>query len=170
MQELGTITGMEVAKNRDGKSDVRIARAILSDPEDVQSIELITPGGEDHVPEDRDILLVLKISEAYKLGLITDDQIEPDENLQPGEKEIYSKQSGVKLAKLKLNLQGELVLNDGTDFAVAFEKLRTEFNELQVKFNTHIHGGVAAGGQTSGVPTVLSTANIDNVKVEKVRL
>lgn len=165
--KLGTIKGSEIRKNRDSNSNSRILNAEISSREDVQTVELINGQGEDFNPEDEDVVLIISLGDAYKIGLLIDDGIEPDASILPGEKEFYSKSSGVKKAKLKLNKDSEVVLNDGVDFAVAFNKLKTEFNELQAKFNLHVH--LLAGVPTD--PTLqLSTANIDNTKIEKVRI
>lgn len=92
-------------------------------------------------------------------------------DLKEGEVILYSKYDN----SILLNEDGEVILNSGVDYAVAYEKLKTEFNELNNKFNDfvskynlHTHGSVPVP-----LPSELansSIANIDNTKVEKVRL
>ncbi len=90
-----------------------------------------------------------------------------------GELILYSRDSNGNIkSKVYLNQAGEIVFNDGTDFGVAFNRLKTEFDKLNSSFNSHTH--VYAPGPGSPVPTATalpqSTALIDNTKVEKVRL
>lgn len=81
---------------------------------------------------------------------------------------------------------GDVTINEGTDYAVAYNGLKKEFNELNDKFNTHIanynlHTHPVPFAQaisvvavpSSGVSTIQSTgsnADINTVKVDTVRL
>jgi phage baseplate assembly protein V len=95
--------------------------------------------------------------------------------LASGEVCVYSKFG----QKILLKANGETVFNDGTDYAVAFNDLKTAFDTLVSNFNSHIHAITVAGAVpaapptpvtgTSAVPTA-STASIDGAKVAKVRL
>ena len=105
--------------------------------------------------------------------------------IQKGETLVYSyDSSGILKAKLLFNASGELVLNDGTDYAIkynelktAFDQLKSDFNNLITAYNAHIHPvpGVLAGTVTvpssvtvsTGTP---STADMSSSKVAKVRL
>lgn len=108
-----------------------------------------------------------------------------DESIDEGETLIYSMlEDGTIKSKIYLNKSGEIVANDGTDYAVkynelktAFDKLKSDFNSLVSLYNAHIHAipGVMLGGPgTASSPTVStgspSTADMSNSKVEKVRL
>jgi len=167
---LGTIKGTEIRKNRDSKAPVRMLSAEISSPKDVQSVELVIPSGEDFSPEDDDIVIVLKISEAYKIGISSDDGIEPDETLDRGEKEIYAKSQGSRKAKIRLKLNDEIVMNDGADYAVLFDVLKAEIDKLKIYINTHVHKDVTPGAGSSGVPLVLSDLDISLAKAEKIRI
>jgi len=167
---LGTITGSEIKKNRDSDSNSRILGAEISSPEDIQTVELITGPGEDFSPEDKDVVLIISLGSAYKMGLIIDDQIVPDPSIEKGEKEIYSKLNGAKKAKIRLNKDSEIILNDGVDFAVSFNELKTQVDQLRTDLNAHVHTGITAGGANSGVPLSPFTVSVDGTKVEKVKL
>ena len=167
---LGTIRGSEIRKNRDGDINTRMLNSEISSPQDVQSVELASQCGEDFNPEDDDVVLVIPIGAAYKMGLVIDDQVAPDETLAKGEREIYSKAAGARLAKLRLNKDGEIILNGGTDFAVAFTEMKAQIDGLRTALNAHTHAGVTTGPGTSGAPSTPFTVNIDNAKVEKVKL
>lgn len=168
--KLGTIKGSRIGKNRDSQENSRLLNAEITSPNDIQTVELITESGTDFNPEDDDVVLVISLGDAFKMGLIVDDQIEPDGSIEKGEKEIFSKADGQKLAKLKLDKDGQVILNDGADFAVKFNELKAQVDQLKIELDSHIHTGVTSGGSTSGTPATPFTINVDNTKAEKVRL
>lgn len=167
---LGTIKGSRIDKNRDADSNSRLLDSEISSPEDVQTVELMIPSGEDFNPENEDVVLVIQVGDAYKLGILIDDQVEPDETIEAGEKEIYSKLNGAKLAKLKLDKDGQVILNDGADFAVLYNELKTQIDKLKSDLLAHVHPGVTAGGASTGVSITVFDVNVDNAKAEKVRI
>lgn len=84
-------------------------------------------------------------------------------------------------SKIELDGNEELVtLNEGTDYAVLYSKLETEFNNLKDKFNdlvtsynSHTHSGVQSGGSSTGTPSGValpSTADITQCKQAVVKL
>ena len=170
MVMLGTIKSSEIRNNRDSKKLVRIVSSEITGPDDIQSIELMTPMGEDFNPEAEDVVLIFRISEAYKMGLLIDDQVAPDFTILKGEKEFYSKLGSTKRAKLKLNLNSEVVFNDGINSAVQFEALKTKFDSLQAELRAHIHPGVTVGAGSTAASTTLFDADISAAEVEKVKL
>lgn len=87
----------------------------------------------------------------------------------PGESKVYSTDSdGVEKATHLLNADSEHIFNSGTDFAVAFEDLKLKIEELNTKFDAHIHPDPSSG--FTGAPTIALNLDIDSSKVEKVRL
>lgn len=99
----------------------------------------------------------------------------PDD-LKAGEQVIYSRDSsGTIQANIKFKNDGEINLNDGDDFAVKFNELKTAFDTLVSDFNAHIHAGStdSVSGPCKILPpssAVPSTADMSNAKVEKVKL
>ena len=168
--QLGTIKGQRIDKNRDAEDDSRLLDCELSSIEDVQTVELMVPSGEDFSPQNEDVVLIIQISDAYKLGILVDDQVAPDESNLSGEKEIYSKDGSTKLARLKLNKDGQVILNQGTDFAVLYNELKTQIDKLKSDLLAHVHPGVTAGGASTGVSITVFDVNVDNAKAEKVRI
>lgn len=167
---IGTVTNNETRKNRDSEESQRLLSCEI-EADSVQTVELSNVSGEDTNPLNGDTVLVININDAYKLGILIDDGIAPDGSINKGEKLLYSRDSsGAVMAKVALKNDGQIILNDGADFAVAFEKLKIEFEELKNKFNAHVHTGVTSGPSSTGTTPQQSVANIDNVKVEKVRL
>jgi len=101
---------------------------------------------------------------------------------EAGEKRFYSyDSSGNVLANIYLNKDSEIVLNDGTDYAVKFNELKTQFDILKTDFNNHITaftahfhniieptpGKPVTPPLTPGIPTA---ADISSAKVEMVRI
>ena len=165
--KTGQITGVSVSG-----STITLQCAI-NRIEDIRTAQLYNAPGEKSPPFSGNIALVLEVTDDFRIAVGVDDKVASA--AEPGEKEIYSYDSGgAKLASILLNKGSEAIINEGTDFAVKFNALQTEFNELQTRFNdlvtvfnNHIHAGVGTPPTTSGNQ---STADIDNTKVEKVRL
>lgn len=104
----------------------------------------------------------------------------PDD-LKAGEQVIYSRDSsGTIQANIKFKNDGEINLNDGDDFAVKFNELKTAFDTLKNDFNTfvktsgNVHTHIcAAPGVASATPLPIgkeTTSDMSNAKVEKVKL
>lgn len=167
---LGTVKGMEIRKNRDSKLNSRMLNVEISSPDDTQSVELINGNGEDFNPENNEKVLVIPISDAYKIGLLIDDNVEPDPSVLKGEKEFYSKKDGIKKAKLKLDEDGQVILNGGADFAVLYNELKTQVDKLKVDLLAHFHPGITPGPGVTGVSATLFSFNVDAAKAEKVRI
>ena len=181
--ELGIIKGRTIEKNRDGDKD-RIILQVEIIADDVRPVELISQAGEDTSPANGCRVLISEADESYSVAVAVTDDLAPE--VEPGEKEFYSTDNPAtqKLARLKFNKDSELELNGNTDFAVryselktGFDQLKTDFNNLITAYNAHIHITTATVGV--GLPGVIavttsvgssSTADIDNSKVEEVKL
>lgn len=93
----------------------------------------------------------------------------PD-GLGKGEQVIYSRNAdGEVQATLKATADGELILNEGDDFAVKFNELKGAFDELKNYVNALVLP-VNIPAATAGPPAVPSTADMSSSKVEKVKL
>ena len=107
----------------------------------------------------------------------------PDD-LKQGEHVIYSRNSSGELqANIKLTDDGEINLNEGDDFAVKFNELKSAFDELKGEldalvtvYNAHIHvtSNAVVGSPVTVVPTTSTgtppAADMSSAKVEKVKL
>ena len=171
---IGVITGSTIEKNRDGDIDRVVLQVEIAEDE-VKTVELFTQAGEDTHPARDSRVVMLEIEDSYLVGISVSDDLTPTVNA--GEKEFYSTDDPVttKKAKIKLTSGEEIVLNDGTDYAVAYEDLKSAFDQLKSDFNSHIHTTTATIGVGPAVgvispPTASSTADMSGAKVEKVRL
>lgn len=113
---------------------------------------------------------IIIASHNYKLNKTLDD----------GETLIYSiDEDGVLKAQALFDKDGKIILNEGTDFAVKFNELKTAFDELKsnyndfitTKYNLHMHPTAVVGPPSLPTLTgISSTADMSNAKVEYVLL
>ena len=134
---IGIVTGRRISKNRDGDKDVLILQVSLIDGEDTRSIEIFSSA--DFNPANGTRVYICNVSDSYQVAVATSDGLAPE--VEPGEVEIYSTDNPVtaKQARIYLNKDGEIIMNQGTDFAVRFSALETAFNQLKSDFDTHTH-------------------------------
>ncbi len=165
---IGQVIGREIKKNRDGSSDKLLLTVEITETDDIQTVELMRQAGEDTNPPDGSKVLILSVGDAWKIAVASDDGIVPSVN--PGEKKLYSTNSGAIQAFINLLADGTIEINGSTDFAVRFTALETAFNQLKSDLNSHVHSGVTAGGASTMMPTTPSTADITPAKVEEVKL
>ena len=169
MIRIGTVTGRAVGKNRDGTEDVMLLQVEISDPDDVQTIQLMTPAGEDDNPITGSQVLILDIGNAFKAAITVDDGVAPF--MDPGEKKLYSLDtSGVIKAFINLLASGNIELNGNDDNAVRFEALQTKMTALEAQLIAHVHPGVTSGGANTGVSATLFDIDISAAKVDEVTL
>lgn len=152
---LGRVTNREIATNRDSDRPVLLLQVELTSAQDVQDVELFTAAGEDSSPHDDDYVVVLSLADAFQIGIGVDDGIEPE--VDEGEKEIYSyeKHGGPKLAKVKLDKDGNVIHNDGDRLVARQDDETTSDLTIDEVFWTWI----AAVGSALGIspPTTLTT-------------
>lgn len=107
---------------------------------------------EDYTPENGTEAFVIQV------GKDDDDMIliAIDDGIlsitTSGEKRIYSVVDGEVKASILLNKAGEIISNEGTDYAVRFSNLETEFNELKGKFNELVDLYNGHGHSTTATP------------------
>jgi len=181
---LGIITGREIAKNGDGEKN-RLILQVQFTADDVRPVEFVAQAGEDTNPADGCRVMVLEADKSYKIVVAVTDDLLPE--CEPGEKEVYSTDNPatVKLARMKLNKDGEIELNGNVDNGVGFEQLKigfdqflTDFNNFVTAYNTHVHITTATVGATPTPGLIAATtstgtsssASIDDSKKETVKL
>ena len=181
---IGEITGREITTNRDGTTPRVMLQVRMSNADDIQTVELVTPPGYDANPIDGSSVYVLEVGPAYKIGFAVNDGITPD--TATGEKRIYSLddagaiQAFIKLLKtgiIEINGNGAIQingtvieLNGNADFAVRFDALQTKLTALEAQLLTHIHPGVSTGSGNTGVSVTVFDIDISGAKVNEVKL
>jgi hypothetical protein len=132
--------------------------------------ELITPAGLRLSPVKGDRGLFVVHRNKWHIKAILSDF----SGLRMGEREL----KGAFGQSIFYNEVGEVVINDGTDYAVKYEKLKKEFDDLVDFVNalkTRLETATYINSTNS--PTLLAltlqepcTADISDAKVEKIRI
>lgn len=160
----GRVTGREIKTNMDGQTAKMILQVEITDPEDIQTIELMRQAGEDTNPPNDSRVIILSVG-SYRVAVASDDGIVP--TMGAGEKKLYSTSAGSIAAFLNFLSTGIIEINGNDDFAVAFNDLKTEIDQLVSDYNSHTH--VETGG-TTATPLPQSTVDITPAKVATVKL
>lgn len=170
MPETGIVKNVEIRKNKDGQNLVVLLQVVISDPDDVQTVEWISlPGRDSGIRVDDEVLIVAVGSTKYAIAV--DDGVAPE--AQSGEEIIYSRDlEGAKAAQIILRVNGDIEINGDADFAVRFSPLQTQFNELNDAFNSHTH--LYAPGTGTLTETVAadpqSAADISGAKIDTIKV
>lgn len=173
----GKIKGFEVKKNRDGSGDRLMLQVEISDPDDTQTVELMSQSGDDAVPPIDSRVLITSVGSAYKIAVAVDDGITP--SMAEGERKIYSIDAGAIAAFINFLNTGILELNGNADFAVRYGQLQTAFDELKADFNNfittvynlHSHPTAPTGPvSTPSVTGSSSAADITGAKIEEIKV
>lgn len=184
--DFGTIESITIGKNLDTGEDVRLAQVNLIG-EDTVTVELPFPEGDEFAPATGDKVFYEEADSGYLVARCIQSAVPVDSSLGEGERELFSRSSSARQAKLRLKNNGELVLNEGNDYAVKFEKLeaaldllasKVDTNFKQLKAHSHVSGVV--GGPTgppmsdpgASIPVIIVVidSDISTAKVPKVRL
>jgi hypothetical protein len=70
--ETGVISGWQIKKNKDGSQPVRLLQVVISDPQDVQTVEWISQAGEDSNPPKKSSALILPVGYDFFDDLFSD--------------------------------------------------------------------------------------------------
>ncbi len=179
--ETGVVSGWEIKKNKDGEQPVRLLQVIISDPEDVQTVEWMGKPGEDDGLVAGMTVLIGTVG-STKFAFAADDGLEPDAG--GNEKKIYSSENGVKSAEINLrkngdieiksktgasvNLKtsGEIELNGNTDFVISFTQLQTLLTQFALDINTELTKRELLPAQTPIPVTIdITPAKMENIKI-----
>lgn len=179
--KTGVIVNIEKKKNRDGTNDRLLLSVEISDPEDIQIVELILPFGLDVYPPIGSKVFLNDAGEAYKIAIAIDGGIDPATS--EGESIMYSVSGGIIVARthykndgdieiesigggtVNIRNGGNVEINGVADNMVRFSALETAFNQLKSDFNNHTQVVIAGVAQTPTASSAdISGAKIDNVK------
>lgn len=158
---IGVVTGRRVSRNRDGDKNVLILQVSLIDGEDTRSIELFS--SSDFNPANGTRVYICNVSDSYQVAVATSDGLTPE--VEAGEVEIYSTDNPVtaKQARIYLNKDGEIVLNQGTKSAVNFLDLNTQLQLLVTAINAALATKLDGSGAAGALTLDLSTAEVPEV-------
>jgi len=161
---LGTVTGREIGKNRDGDKD-RVLLQVKIFNDDTRQVELIGQHGEDVNPANGCRVIIFDITDAYQAAIAITDDLEPE--VEAGEKEIYSTDSPAtsKLARIKLDKNGNIINNQGSKSIVTFSDLDAALQQLVTDINTAFASKLDGGGSSGTLALDISGAESDTVKV-----
>lgn len=180
---LGIVTAIEYkTDSANGKTDITL-QVIINDSEDVQTVYWYSPCGSTALPLIDSTVIIIPITDSYKIGIAVDDGIDPEE-LEEGESLLYSlDDDGVKRGTVKLEADGtvtisstttleetkssivlentgNITLNEGEDWAVQYtalkstiDQIKSDLNNAVSKFNSHTHTGTCPNGAVSTIAT-----------------
>ncbi len=169
MVALGTVTGQEIRKNRDGVANVRLLQVRLSNDSDIQTVQYMPTAGEDSPPQIGDLVAIVAFGPSFLVAVGIQDSVVP--TMGAGEKKVYSNDgAGAILAFINFLAGGDLELNGNANTAVRFTDLETAFNALKSDYNTHVHAGVTSGGASTAIATPQSTADMSGAESPTVKL
>lgn len=163
MIRAGIVTGYTIGKNRDGDHDVWLLQVQISEPDDIQTVELFSPGGEDNGPVIGSRVIILDLGPAWKIAIAVDDGLTP--SVGAGEKKIYSLDGAVIQAFMTLFASGIIHINGDDDFAVRFNALDTALQTLVGSINTVLSTKLDGGGTAGTLSLDISPAKVDTVKL-----
>lgn len=165
--QTGIVKGRENKPNRDGSRDVLLLQVELTDKNDVQTVELMQGAGDQYNPENGSKVLVISNGASYKIAIAVDDMTAL--SIEIGERAIRAILGGEVKSSILCKVDGNLVLNDGLDFAVQFTALKTIIDGLITALNSHNHTS-AGSGSPSSPPIVPFSIDMNPAKIDKVRL
>lgn len=175
MLETGTITGREIAQNKDAERRTLLLQVVVSGPDDVQTVELQSFGGDDYRPPDGARVFIADVSSTFRVAVAVDDDSEPVDDLEPGERELYSIDAGERKARVRLLRDGTIKFNNGDGAAVehgrmsdAFAELVDAINQLVTWMNSHTHAVAGTVANASVPPASRVRVSMADAKSETV--
>ena len=118
----GVIKGKEISVNKNGTHAVLLLKVEVTDPNDIQTVELMSQAGVDCSPVIGSKVTMVQVGEAWKIAVATNDGIIPE--VSEGEYEIYSSANGVKQVKIRCKNDGKINISN------ASESFNTLFDDL----------------------------------------
>jgi len=170
--EYGIVKKVMIEANLDDEKKSRMAKVEIYG-EDIVTVEYTSRDGIDRVPVVGERVYFDSITPTYNLAVLPSDETIVPEDLKEGERESYAVVNGKRVSTIRQNVEGEIILDSGKDYAVKFTELKKAFDDLVLFVNEHIHPTTATIGDTSTVGVISPvikpySGNVDKAKVEKV--
>lgn len=108
---IGRITDSKIGKNKDGDKNVRLLTVEISDPDDLQTVELINDAGEDNNPPIDSNVIILNLGDSWPVAVAVDDGVEPDAAILPGGRKWYVTAAGVVVGYIIGKASGQIDIN-----------------------------------------------------------
>jgi hypothetical protein len=175
--DIGTIKKTSIEKNQDSDTKVIMLEVMESEDEDIQDVQLISLPGIKSRPETEVRTVILDFGGGLKISLGIEDGIETA--IEEGELDLYSTSGSVRKASIYLKKDGTLILNDGTDYAVKYNELKSKIDDLKeqlnsfitTKYNLHNHPTAPVGAVSPpSIVGVEVTTDFASIKSDKVQL
>ena len=93
---LGTVTGQEIKKNRDGGVEVRLLQVQISNEVDIRTVQYMPMSGDDSPPQTGDKVVVMDIGHAFQVALGVQDSVVP--SVAAGERKMFSRDASGAVA------------------------------------------------------------------------
>lgn len=160
----GRVTGRQTAKNRDGAESVRLLQVVVTDRDDVQTVQLVSQTGEESNPPDGSAVVLVPAGPALKLAVAMLDRVAPD--LAVGGKRIYSTAADGKtvMAEVRLDPDGTITArNPGATITITPAGLVTIDADGETVINsskTTINNDVQINGNLDVSGTVVGTTDV----------
>lgn len=160
---IGIIKGRRIGKNRDGDKNVLLLQVEIIENEDARTIEIFSSA--DFNPANGTRVYICDVTDSYQIAVATSDGLAPE--VEPGEIEIYSTDNPVtaKQARIYLNTDGEIILNQGTKSSVNFVDLNTQLQLLVTAINAALATKLDGAGSAGTLTLDISTAEVPEVKL-----
>jgi hypothetical protein len=168
--ETGLVSNIKIKKNKDGKQPVRLLQCVISDPDDVQTVEWINAPGRDSGIIAGDTVLIVTVG-STKFAIADDYGVEP--TAQGGEEKWFSRDAGgAKAAEIILKEDSSIEINGNNDFIISFNSLKsildTFITNLNLEF-TNVATAINSIVPLTYTPTTI-TLDITPAKVADVKI
>lgn len=160
MIQIGTVKSIEFRKNKDGDANTAMLQVELSEPDDIQSVELFTQPGQEVIPENGDEVIVIALNSSYRVAIAGNDQVIP--SIGQGERLFYSTLNGVIKAQIYLTNQGKISIGNGVD------ELLSLFNDLLTELQKTVDSpGASSTGTLFKINPALAIiqSKLSNIKI-----
>jgi hypothetical protein len=146
----------------------RILKVLTFGKSSVNNVyECAAHGVDTNPPKGKKAIVVESVTngEKFILGYVNESQ-----KSEVGGYRVYATDDqGNEQNNIYLRPDGTIEIGGDTDFMVRYTALETAFNELQQKFNSHVHPGVQAGPGATSPTTTPSTGDITQSKIEEIK-
>jgi phage gp45-like len=107
---VGIVKSSEVTINRDGVKPVRLLQVEISDPDDIQTVELYSQAGEDYNPPVGSTVFIVQSGDSWKIAVACDDGVVPTAG--EGERILYAVAGGVAICQIHLKVDGSVEISN----------------------------------------------------------